>query len=226
MDEEDLPVPVPKLSWKPKTRIGRLIADGVITDIDTLIDSGLPIIEAEIVDLLLPELKNDLLLVGQSKGKFGGGQRRIFRQTQKKTKEGNKPHFGTAAVVGDENGHVGIGFGKSKETVPAREKAVRNAKKNIIKVRRGSGSWESNTTELHSIPYKVTGKAGSVHVTLFPAPKGTGLKIQGDCAKVLAMAGIKDVWSQTRGSTKSTINLIQACFNALKSLSEVKGGAQ
>ncbi len=52
------------------------------------------------------------------------GSRRVFRQTQKKTKEGNKPKFSTYAVVGNKDGYVGLGFGKAKETVPAREKAV------------------------------------------------------------------------------------------------------
>ena len=81
----------------------------------------------EIVDILLPNLETDLLLIGQSKGKFGGGQRRVFRQTQKKTREGNKPKFSTIAIAGNKDGYVGIGYGKSKETVPAREKAFRSA---------------------------------------------------------------------------------------------------
>ena len=62
--------------------------------------------EAEILDVLMPNLTTELLLVGQSKGKFGGGQRRVFRQTQKKTREGNKPRFGTFAVVGNEDGYT------------------------------------------------------------------------------------------------------------------------
>ena len=54
----------------------------------------------------------------------------------RKTAEGNKPHFAALAVVGNKNGYVGIGYGKARETVPAREKAVRNAKLNVIKIRR------------------------------------------------------------------------------------------
>lgn len=225
IDEEAIPIqtkPVDRLSWKPKTRIGKLIQDGIITNIDTLLDSGLPINEVEIVDLLMPNCTSELLMVGQSKGKFGGGKRRIFKQTQKKTAEGNKPHFSTAAVIGDGKGHIGLGYGKSKETVPAREKALRNAKKRLIKVRRGCGSWQCFCGEPHSIPFKTSAKCGSVSIVLMPAPKGTGLMIQKECQKILKLAGIEDVWSQSRGQTRSTINLVEACYKAVKKLSEIK----
>ncbi len=123
---EEAPVP----EWKPTTELGRLVKDGTITDIDEVFDKGYAILEPQIVDNLLPDLEEDLLLIGQAKGKFGGGQRRIFRQTQKKTREGNKIHFMTCAVVGNKNGYVGVATGKSKETVPARDKAKRRARLN------------------------------------------------------------------------------------------------
>jgi small subunit ribosomal protein S5 len=207
--------------WKPKTEIGRKVKNRDITDIDEIIRGSAPILEDQIVDSLL-EVENDLLLIGQSRGKFGGGQRRIFKQTQKKTREGNKPQFTTLAVIGDKNGHVGVGLGKSKETVPAREKAIRNAKKNIFLIRRGSGAWEGRSPEPHSIPYQVEGKCGSVKVKLMPAPKGTGLVVEKEIAKVLKLAGIKDCWSKTQGQTKNKINLIFAAVDALKQLGEVR----
>lgn len=209
-------------AWQPKTETGRQVKDGIIKDIDEVLDSGKAIFEAQIVEVLLPTLETDLLLIGQSKGKFGGGARRVFKQTQKKTMEGNKPKFSTYAVVGDRNGHVGLGFGKAKETVPAREKAIRNAKLNIIKIRRGSGSWEDNDNQPHSIPFKVTGKCGSVEITLIPAPPGKGLIIEKECKKLLELAGIQDVWSHTIGQTKTKTNLLEACFDALKQLMKVK----
>jgi small subunit ribosomal protein S5 len=208
--------------WQPKTSLGRKVKNREINDISEVLDSGAKILEPEIVDALLPNLETDLLLIGQSKGKFGGGQRRVFRQTQKKTAEGNKPHFATIAVVGNRDGYVGIGYGKSKETVPAREKAIRNAKLAIIKVRRGSGSWEDTRTEPNSIPFAVTGKSGSAIITLLPAPRGTGLIIEQECAKILRLAGIKDIWSKTMGQTGTKVNLIMACVNALKRLNEMK----
>ncbi|MBI4441167.1 30S ribosomal protein S5 [Candidatus Woesearchaeota archaeon] len=201
--------------WKPKTTLGRKVKDGDVKDITSILDNGQKILEAEIVDALFPDLQNDLLLIGQAKGKFGGGQRRVFRQTQKKTNEGNKPHFGTLAVAGNGNGYVGVGYGKSKETVPAREKALRKAKLNIIKIRRGCGSWQCFCKEPHSIPYQVAGKCGSVTVTLIPAPKGTGLRVDREVAKVLRLAGVRDVWSHSTGQTRTKLNLIHATMDAL-----------
>jgi small subunit ribosomal protein S5 len=208
--------------WKPVTKLGQKVKDGEITDIEDIFKSTEKILEAEIVDVLLPNLGEELLLVGQAKGKFGGGQRRIFRQTQKKTKEGNKIHFLTYAVVGNKNGFVGVATGKSKETVPARDKSKRKAKLNLIRIRRGCGSWECNCKEPHSIPFAIEGKEGSTKITLMPAPKGKGLCVEKECAKILAMAGIKDVWSKTTGQTKTKLNLIAAVMDALKNLSEVK----
>lgn len=215
-----------KDKWNPKTSTGKKVKDGEIKDITEILDNGIKILEPEITDVLLPNAPTDLLLIGQSKGKFGGGQRRVFKQTQKKTKEGNKPKFATIAVIGNENGIVGVGYGKSKETVPAREKAIRKSKLNVIMIRRGCGSWQCGCKQPHTIPFEVEGKCGSVRITLMPAPKGAGLKIQKECQKILRLAGIKDVWSKTRGKTKSSINLITACFDALKSLMKTKIGEE
>ncbi|MBI2656009.1 30S ribosomal protein S5 [Candidatus Woesearchaeota archaeon] len=208
--------------WTPKTSLGMKVKSGEVTSIDYALDRRIRILEPEIVDTLLPNMATDLLMVGQAKGKFGGGQKRIFKQTQKKTQEGNKPKFATFAIVGNEDGYIGIGYGKSKETVPAREKAIRQAKLNVIKIRRGCGDWGCDCGEAHTVPFKVKGKVGSVEVTLIPAPKGTGLKIEKECQKILKMAGIKDVWSRTEGQTRSKLNVLFACFEALQKLLQVK----
>ena len=208
--------------WKPRTSVGKKVKEGSIKDIDGVLDSNTKILEPEIVDFLLLNLTTDLLMVGQSKGKFGGGQKRIFKQTQKKTQEGNKPKFATFAVVGNEDGYVGVGYGKSKETVPAREKAIRQAKLNVIKIRRGCGNWRCGCGDPHTVPFKVNGKVGSVEITLIPAPKGTGLIVEKECQKVLKLAGIKDVWSRTEGQTRSKLNLLYACFYALQKLMQFK----
>jgi small subunit ribosomal protein S5 len=209
--------PVPE--WKPKTELGKKVLAGEITTLSQALSFGSPIMEPEIVDALDSNVQSELLHVGQMKGKFGGGKRRAFRQTQKKTKEGNSISFSTLAVVGNSNGFVGIGFGKSKETIPAREKAFRNARLNILKVRRSRGLEKGSP---HTIPFKVTGKEGSTEITLIPAPRGTGLIVERECQKLLKLAGIEDIWSQTKGQTKIKFNLIQACMNALKQCSEFK----
>jgi small subunit ribosomal protein S5 len=211
-----------KTAWKPKTSLGMKVKSGEITSLSAILDQRTKILEPEIVDALLPNMQTDLLMIGQSKGKFGGGQKRIFKQTQKKTQEGNKPKFATFAVVGNEDGYVGLGYGKSKETVPAREKAIRQAKLNVIKIRRGCGDWGCGCGDAHTVPFKVTGKVGSVTVTLIPAPKGTGLKAEKECAKVLKLAGIRDVWSKAEGQTRSKLNVLYACFIALNKLIDMK----
>ena len=211
-----------KEAWKAKTSLGMKVKSGEINNINYILDQRIKVLEPEVIDALLPNLTTDLLMVGQSKGKFGGGQKRVFKQTQKKTQEGNKPKFATFAVIGNEDGYVGIGYGKSKETVPAREKAIRQAKLNIIKIRRGCGNWRCGCGDSHTVPFKVSGKAGSVELTLIPAPKGTGLIVEKECQKILKLAGVKDVWSRTEGQTRSKLNLLYACFDALKKLMEFK----
>ena len=199
-------------TWKPKTKLGELVKNKKMTDIDEVLKSKA--LESEIIDTLLT-LKSDILNIGQAKGKFGGGKRRAWKQTQRKTAEGNVPTFSCLAVVGNQNGYVGLGHGKAKETLPARAKAVRQAKLNIIKIKRGCGSFDCTCGELHSVPFIVEGKCGSCRVKLMPAPQGTGLVIGDECKKILMIAGIKDVYGATKGQIRTTLNLAKACLNAL-----------
>lgn len=201
--------------WEPKTKLGKEVKSGKIKSIDEVLDKKLKILEPQIVDSLL-NIKMDLLSIGQSKGKFGGGKRRAWRQTQRKKKEGSVPTFSALAVVGDENGHIGIGTGKSQETLPARDKALKQAKINLIGLTRACASFDCNCTEHHTVPFKVTGKGGSVRVTLIPAPQGTGLAAAGELKKILKLAGIKDVYSRTDGGVRTSFNLAKACIDALK----------
>ncbi len=206
----------PAEAWEPKTKLGEEVKSGKIKNIDEILKSGRKILEAEITDYLLNNLKSDLISIGQSKGKFGGGKRRAWRQTQRKTEEGNVPTFSAMAIVGDENGHIGYGYGNSMETLPARDKSLRKAKLNIIKIRRGCSSFDCDCNEMHTVPFKVTGKSGSVRLTLIPAPQGTGLVVANELKKVLKLAGIKDVYSKTSGKVRTTFNTIKACFDALE----------
>jgi len=204
-------------SWTPKTKLGEMVKSGKIKNINEIIDKKMKILEPEIVDSLL-KVETNLLFVGQSKGKFGGGKRRAWRQTQRKTEEGNVITFSTLAVIGDKNGHVGIGVGRAKETLPSREKALRKAKINIIRIKRGSGSFEGSSHEPHSIPFKVDGKCGSSRIILMPAPQGTGLVIGKEGKKILELAGIKDIYSKSFGQTRTTLNYAKAIIAALEKL--------
>ncbi len=206
-------------AWEPKTKLGFEVKSGQIKNIDEILDSNKKILESEIVDSLV-KVESDLISIGQSKGKFGGGKRRAWRQTQRKTKEGNVPTFSAMAVVGDSDGHIGIGDGKAKETLPARDKAIRKAKLNLVKIKRSCAAFDCDCSELHSIPFQVTGKSGSVRVTLIPAPQGTGLVVANELKKVLKLAGIKDVYSKNSGRLRTTFNLVKACMDALEKTTE------
>ena len=193
--------------WEPKTNLGRMVKEGIITDIDEIFEKGLPIMELEIVDALVPELDEEVMDVNL---------------VQRMHKSGRKVNFRVIVAVGNKNGYVGLGQGKAREVGPAIRKAVDDAKYNIIKVRRGCGDWGCVCGREHTVPFKVNGKTGSVTVTLMPAPAGLGLAI-GDVGKnIMKLAGINDVWSQTSGQTQTTVNFANATFEALKELNKVK----
>ena len=193
--------------WEPKTKMGKLVKEGTITDIDEIFEKGLPIMELEIVDALVPDLEEEVMDVNL---------------VQRMHKSGRKVNFRVIVAVGNRNGYVGLGQGKSQEVGPAIRKAVDAAKYNLIKVRRGCGDWGCVCGKEHTVPFKVQGKASSVNVSLMPAPAGVGLVI-GDVGKtILNLAGIKDVWSQSFGQTQTTVNFANAIFDALKTLSAVK----
>ncbi len=206
--------------WIPKTQLGRDVLAGKIKSIDEILDSGRKIMEDEIVDYLLG-VRTELLNIGQAKGKFGGGKRRGWKQTQKKTEEGNKLTFSVMAVVGDENGHVGLGFGRASETFPAKEKAIRKAKMNLIKIKRGCASYDCLCKEPHSIPAKTRGKCSSYEIVLRPAPQGSGLVVGDEVKKILRLAGIKDVYGRSSGKSRTTINVGKACIQSLENLNRM-----
>jgi small subunit ribosomal protein S5 len=205
-------------AWTPKTQLGRDVLAGKIKSIDEILESGKRILEPEIVDYLLPGLKEELILIGGRTGKGGGAQRIPIRITARVTKSGRRFRMSAFVVVGNEDGYVGIGKGVSVDARKAVEKARRRAKMNIIKVWRGCGSWECGCGAPHSIPFKTEGKCGSVRVILMPAPKGVGLVADDESKKILRLAGIKDIWVKTFGNTSTHINLITAVYRALKNL--------
>jgi len=193
--------------WVPKTRLGKMVEKGEIKTMAEALRTRLPLREPEIVDILLPDLEDEVLDVNM---------------VQRMTDSGRRVRFAITTVVGNSNGYVGLGKAKGKEVGPTIRKAIDNAKLNIIEVRRGCGSWECGCGAPHSLPFEVTGKEGSVRVTFKPAPRGIALAV-GDVAKpVLKLAGIKDAWAFTKGHTKTTANYAQAAFEALKKTAEMR----
>jgi len=200
-----------KPDWVPKTELGRAVKAGEITSIEEIFLQGKKILEHEIVDTLCPGIEEETLEV---------------KSTQRMTDNGRKMQFRAIVLVGDKRGHFGIGAGKSEEVKPAIESAIKNAKRNIIAVPFGCGSWESGAGFKNSIPVSVDGKAGSVRVSLKPAPRGVGLAANEVVKKVLSKAGVKDIWSFSRGHTRSIYNTAMATAHALEQLNvmKLKGG--
>lgn len=193
--------------WAPKTEIGKKVANGEIKSIDEILEKNIRIKEPEIVDKLLPNLVEEMI---------------ENKRVQRVTTNGRVMRFKVVMVVGDEDGHIGVGQGKAKEVPVAIAQAIRSAKLNIKKINRGCGSWFCNCGKPHTIPITMIGNSGSVSVKLVPAAGGLGLVAGEVTKKVLTLAGIKDVWSWSTGHTRTSLNLAQAVIDALIKCKEVK----
>jgi len=132
---------------------------------------------------------------------------------QKQTTAGQRTRFKAYVAVGDGNGHIGLGLKCAKEVATSIRGAIIHAKMNLIPVRRGY--WGANSGSPHTVPMKVTGKCGSVRVRLIPAPRGSGIVASVVPKKLLNMAGIEDVYSSSKGHTKTRGNLAIAVYAAL-----------
>lgn len=194
-------------NWIPKTDLGRLVKSGKITSMEEIFDKGYRVMEPEIVDSLL-KLEEEVIEVAK---------------TTRVTTAGRKFSYRAAVLVGNRNGFIGLGTAKDVDRFPAITKAKRNAKLNLQKIYRGSGSWEEQPTEdNHSIPMKVVGKSGSVRVLVMPAPKGTGIAAGRNISKVFELAGVRNVWSKASGRTSIKLNFVQAAIDALTKPSKMK----
>jgi small subunit ribosomal protein S5 len=142
---------------------------------------------------------------------------------QRMTDSGRRVKFRCVVAVGNRNGYLGYAEGRDDQVGAAIQKAIGIAKLNIIKVPRGSGSWEDRSEQPHSLTRRTTGKAGSVEVELVPAPLGLGLAASDTVRNVLELAGIEDAWTKSHGNTRTTINLAKATYNALENASRARG---
>lgn len=193
--------------WTPKTELGRKVATGEIKSMSEALATKLPLREYQIVDMLMPDLKDEIVYI---------------ERAQRMTDSGRRMNYSITAVVGNEDGFVGLGRGKAKEAAPAIRKSINNAKLNLIEIRRGCGSWECGCGRAHTVPFKVVGHVGSVTVRIKPSPQGVG-RATGDVAKtILRMAGIEDAWGFAKGHTKTTVNYAEATFAALRQTIEAR----
>jgi len=129
------------------------------------------------------------------------------QRVTKVTKGGRAFGFSAIVVVGDENGVVGHGLGKSKEVATAIAKAIEDAKKNLVRIPLNKGT----------VPHEQKGKYGGAKVFIKPASQGTGVIAGGAVRAVLESVGVHDVLSKSQGSSNPH-NVVKATFDALLQL--------
>ena len=126
---------------------------------------------------------------------------------------GRRFTFRATLVIGDKKGRVGVGIGKGTHTALAMEKAIRSAKKNMMKV---------PLTQTYSIPFEIEAKYGAARVRMRPIAKGRGLDAGGAVRSVLELAGITDTSAKIISHTKNKISNARAAIEALKKLRNIK----
>jgi len=125
------------------TKLGRLVKAGKITSMEQIYLHSLPVKEYQIVDFFLPKLKDEVMKI---------------KPVQKQTRAGQRTRFKAIVLIGDSEGHIGLGIKTSKEVATAIRAAITIAKLAVLPVRRGY--WGTNLGEPHSLPVKQSGKCG------------------------------------------------------------------
>lgn len=177
----------------------------VVKDLGIIYRFSLCIKEHEIVENLLDCTGDDAKLKDEVMK---------IMPVQKQTTAGQRTRFKAFVAVGDNEGHVGLGWKTAAEVADAIKGAIISAKMSLIPVRRGY--WGSKLSDPHTICSKLTGKCGSVRMRLIPAPRGTGLVAAGAPKKLLQFAGIEDCYTASTGHTRTKGNFLKATFRALK----------
>merc|ERR1712232_194984 len=161
--------------WVPVTKLGRLVKEQKIASIEDIYLHSLPIKEYQIIDQFFAPgtLKDEVMKI---------------HPVQKMTSAGQINRFVCYVLVGDQQGHIGLGNKCAKEVATAIRGGIISAKLALIPVRRGY--WGGRIGAPHTVPMKVAGKCGSVSIRLVPAPRGSGVVGSPTMKKMLALAGV------------------------------------
>lgn len=127
------------------------------------------------------------------------------KRISKTTKGGRRMRFSALVIVGDKNGRVGYGIGKATEVPNAIKKAVKNARKNIVRI---------PMTKSHTLYHEIVGHKGATKVLIKPAPEGTGIIAGGVIRDVIELAGFHDVYTKNLGSN-TALNMVIATVDGL-----------
>ncbi len=138
-----------------------------------------------------------------------------INRVAKVVKGGRTFRFSAVVVVGDENGHVGVGNGKASEVPDAIKKAIEDAKKNLVEV----------PVVNYTVPHEFVGKFGSANVLLKPAEEGTGIIAGGSVRPVLELAGYRNIRTKILG-TNNPRNVVYATIEGLKSMQTIESVAK
>ena len=131
-----------------------------------------------------------------------------IKRVAKTVKGGRRMQLTALVVVGDGNGRVGVGLGKSKEVPTAISKGVEDAKKNMFNV---------SLTPEGTVPHEIVGEYGAGRVLIRPAVRGTGVKAGGPVRAIMELAGVTDVITQSLG-TSNAMNIVNATAGGLKNM--------
>jgi small subunit ribosomal protein S5 len=198
-----------RVEWIPRTELGKKVYAREIVDISEILKQGKRILETEIVDVLLPDLTDEVLEI---------------KSTQRMTAYGRKQQMRAVVILGNKRGYIAVGVGKAAEVRDAIAEAITEAKKNVTQIKLGCGSWECGCGGEHSITQKVHGKSSSTQVTILPAPKGVGIVAGETTKKVLVLGGVHDCWTFSKGRTRNILNAVLATLKALNSANNLKQG--
>jgi small subunit ribosomal protein S2e len=185
--------------WVPITKLGRLVKNKKINSIEQVFYHSISIKEQEIVDFFLgSKLKDEVIKI---------------LPVQKQTRAGQRTRFKAFVIIGDFDGHVGLGIKTAKEAAAAIRGAIIVSKLSLIPARRGF--WGETEGRSHTVPIKVTGKCGSIRLRCIPAPRGTGIVAGKVPKKLLTIAGYQDVFTSSKGHTRTIGNFAKATFMAI-----------